>query len=76
MYLSFSPQEYILRQVASMYLKLGWPTNNLNKLLIQASYQHEYCFFICLFGFFKIIIIVCLQDVVVIMHSLKICFHL
>ncbi|XP_065700125.1 thyrotropin-releasing hormone-degrading ectoenzyme isoform X1 [Patagioenas fasciata] len=33
--------EYILRQVASMYLKLGWPTNNLNKLLIQASYQHE-----------------------------------
>uniref|UniRef100_H0ZAF9 Aminopeptidase n=1 Tax=Taeniopygia guttata TaxID=59729 RepID=H0ZAF9_TAEGU len=33
--------EYILRQVASMYLKLGWPTNNLNKSLVQASYQHE-----------------------------------
>ncbi|XP_027517770.1 thyrotropin-releasing hormone-degrading ectoenzyme isoform X2 [Corapipo altera] len=33
--------EYILRQVASMYLKLGWPMNNLNKSLVQASYQHE-----------------------------------
>ncbi|XP_032544633.1 thyrotropin-releasing hormone-degrading ectoenzyme isoform X2 [Chiroxiphia lanceolata] len=33
--------EYILRQVASMYLKLGWPVNNLNKSLVQASYQHE-----------------------------------
>ncbi|XP_032913367.1 thyrotropin-releasing hormone-degrading ectoenzyme [Catharus ustulatus] len=33
--------EYILRQVASMYLKLGWPSNNLNKSLVQASYQHE-----------------------------------
>ncbi|XP_021240866.1 thyrotropin-releasing hormone-degrading ectoenzyme isoform X2 [Numida meleagris] len=33
--------EYILRQVATMYLKLGWPTNNLNKSLVQASYQHE-----------------------------------
>nr|XP_025956139.1 thyrotropin-releasing hormone-degrading ectoenzyme isoform X1 [Dromaius novaehollandiae] len=33
--------EFILRQVASMYLKLGWPTNNLNKSLVQASYQHE-----------------------------------
>ncbi|XP_034259312.1 thyrotropin-releasing hormone-degrading ectoenzyme [Pantherophis guttatus] len=33
--------EYILRQVASMYLKLGWPTNNLEKSLVQASYQHE-----------------------------------
>uniref|UniRef100_A0A7M4FUT1 Aminopeptidase n=1 Tax=Crocodylus porosus TaxID=8502 RepID=A0A7M4FUT1_CROPO len=33
--------EYILKQVASMYLKLGWPTNNLNRSLIQAPYQHE-----------------------------------
>ncbi|XP_062989937.1 thyrotropin-releasing hormone-degrading ectoenzyme [Elgaria multicarinata webbii] len=33
--------EYILRQVASMYLKLGWPTNNLDKSFVQASYQHE-----------------------------------
>nr|XP_016849656.1 PREDICTED: thyrotropin-releasing hormone-degrading ectoenzyme [Anolis carolinensis] len=33
--------EYILRQVASMYLKLGWPTNNVDKSFVQASYQHE-----------------------------------
>uniref|UniRef100_A0ABM5GFN9 Thyrotropin-releasing hormone-degrading ectoenzyme n=1 Tax=Pogona vitticeps TaxID=103695 RepID=A0ABM5GFN9_9SAUR len=33
--------EYILRQVASMYLKLGWPTNSLDKSFVQASYQHE-----------------------------------
>ncbi|XP_053111820.1 thyrotropin-releasing hormone-degrading ectoenzyme isoform X2 [Hemicordylus capensis] len=33
--------EYILKQVASMYLKLGWPTNNLDKSFVQASYQHE-----------------------------------
>ncbi|XP_061495710.1 thyrotropin-releasing hormone-degrading ectoenzyme isoform X2 [Rhineura floridana] len=33
--------EYILRQVASMYLKLGWPTNNMDKSFVQASYQHE-----------------------------------
>jgi len=36
-----------------MYLKLGWPTNNLNKSLVQASYQHEYCylfFYYCLFA--------------------------
>uniref|UniRef100_A0A6I8P634 Aminopeptidase n=1 Tax=Ornithorhynchus anatinus TaxID=9258 RepID=A0A6I8P634_ORNAN len=33
--------EYILKQVASMYIKLGWPTNHLNGSLVQASYQHE-----------------------------------
>uniref|UniRef100_A0A8C3F125 Aminopeptidase n=1 Tax=Chrysemys picta bellii TaxID=8478 RepID=A0A8C3F125_CHRPI len=33
--------EYILKQVAAMYLKLGWPTNNLNRSLVQAAYQHE-----------------------------------
>ncbi|KAJ7329833.1 hypothetical protein JRQ81_016007 [Phrynocephalus forsythii] len=33
--------EYILRQVASMYIKLGWPTNSLDKSFAQASYQHE-----------------------------------
>ncbi|XP_044305748.1 thyrotropin-releasing hormone-degrading ectoenzyme [Varanus komodoensis] len=33
--------DYILRQVASMYLKLGWPANNLEKSFVQASYQHE-----------------------------------
>nr|XP_056702487.1 thyrotropin-releasing hormone-degrading ectoenzyme [Euleptes europaea] len=34
--------EYILRQVASMYLKLGWPTNNVDKSFVQASYQASY----------------------------------
>lgn len=43
-FFSFYFQEYILKQVASMYLKLGWPTNNLNRSLIQAPYQHEYCY--------------------------------
>uniref|UniRef100_A0A452HFC5 Thyrotropin-releasing hormone-degrading ectoenzyme n=1 Tax=Gopherus agassizii TaxID=38772 RepID=A0A452HFC5_9SAUR len=33
--------EYILKQVATMYLKLGWPMNNLNRSLVQAAYQHE-----------------------------------
>nr|XP_020824556.1 thyrotropin-releasing hormone-degrading ectoenzyme isoform X1 [Phascolarctos cinereus] len=31
--------EYILKQVATMYIKLGWPTNNFNGSLVQASYQ-------------------------------------
>ncbi|XP_060101068.1 thyrotropin-releasing hormone-degrading ectoenzyme isoform X2 [Heteronotia binoei] len=34
--------EYILRQVASTYLKLGWPTNNVDKSFVQASYQASY----------------------------------
>ncbi|XP_048358187.1 thyrotropin-releasing hormone-degrading ectoenzyme [Sphaerodactylus townsendi] len=34
--------EYILRQVASMYLKLGWPTNNVEKSFVQASFQASY----------------------------------
>ncbi|XP_015272510.1 PREDICTED: thyrotropin-releasing hormone-degrading ectoenzyme [Gekko japonicus] len=34
--------EYILRQVASMYMKLGWPTNNVDKSFVQASYQASY----------------------------------
>ncbi|XP_075389881.1 thyrotropin-releasing hormone-degrading ectoenzyme-like isoform X2 [Tenrec ecaudatus] len=33
--------EYILKQVATTYLKLGWPKNNFNGSLVQASYQHE-----------------------------------
>ncbi|XP_074126629.1 thyrotropin-releasing hormone-degrading ectoenzyme isoform X3 [Sminthopsis crassicaudata] len=33
--------EYILKQVATMYIKLGWPTINFNGSLVQASYQHE-----------------------------------
>ncbi|XP_044535125.1 thyrotropin-releasing hormone-degrading ectoenzyme [Gracilinanus agilis] len=33
--------EYVLKQVATMYIKLGWPTNNFNGSLVQASYQHE-----------------------------------
>ncbi|KAI1238958.1 Thyrotropin-releasing hormone-degrading ectoenzyme, partial [Lamprotornis superbus] len=38
--------EYILRQVASMYLKLGWPTNNLNKSLLR----REVIMLACSFG--------------------------
>uniref|UniRef100_A0A8C6GQJ5 Thyrotropin-releasing hormone-degrading ectoenzyme n=1 Tax=Mus spicilegus TaxID=10103 RepID=A0A8C6GQJ5_MUSSI len=33
--------EYILKQVATTYIKLGWPKNNFNGSLVQASYQHE-----------------------------------
>ncbi|ELK33244.1 Thyrotropin-releasing hormone-degrading ectoenzyme [Myotis davidii] len=33
--------EYILRQVATTYIKLGWPKNSFNGSLVQASYQHE-----------------------------------
>ncbi|XP_055986764.1 thyrotropin-releasing hormone-degrading ectoenzyme isoform X2 [Sorex fumeus] len=33
--------EYILKQVATTYIKLGWPRNNFNGSLVQASYQHE-----------------------------------
>ncbi|XP_004406073.1 PREDICTED: thyrotropin-releasing hormone-degrading ectoenzyme [Odobenus rosmarus divergens] len=33
--------EYILKQVAATYIKLGWPKNNFNGSLVQASYQHE-----------------------------------
>ncbi|CAH6778675.1 Trhde [Phodopus roborovskii] len=34
-------EEYILKQVATTYIKLGWPKNNFNGSLLQASYQHE-----------------------------------
>ncbi|XP_038935612.1 thyrotropin-releasing hormone-degrading ectoenzyme isoform X1 [Rattus norvegicus] len=33
--------EYILKQVATTYSKLGWPKNNFNGSVVQASYQHE-----------------------------------
>ncbi|EPQ18868.1 Thyrotropin-releasing hormone-degrading ectoenzyme [Myotis brandtii] len=33
--------EYILKQVATTYIKLGWPKNSFNGSLVQASYQHE-----------------------------------
>ncbi|KAH0501957.1 Thyrotropin-releasing hormone-degrading ectoenzyme [Microtus ochrogaster] len=33
--------EYVLKQVATTYIKLGWPKNNFNGSLVQASYQHE-----------------------------------
>ncbi|KAB0377895.1 hypothetical protein FD755_009473, partial [Muntiacus reevesi] len=34
-------EEYILKQVATTYIKLGWPKSNFNGSLVQASYQHE-----------------------------------
>ncbi|XP_058424828.1 thyrotropin-releasing hormone-degrading ectoenzyme [Diceros bicornis minor] len=33
--------EYILKQVATTYMKLGWPKNNFNGSLVETSYQHE-----------------------------------
>lgn len=50
-----------------MYLKLGWPTNNLNKSLVQASYQHEYCYISLLLVF--VYLFVFLQNVGVILHK-------
>lgn len=55
-------QEYILRQVASMYLKLGWPTNNVDKSFVQASYQasyqHEYCYiYISIYYHSKVLVV-------------------
>ncbi|GAB1295568.1 Thyrotropin-releasing hormone-degrading ectoenzyme [Apodemus speciosus] len=43
--------EYILKQVATTYIKLGWPKNNFNGSLVQASYQHEEVIMLaCSFG--------------------------
>ncbi|XP_066580023.1 thyrotropin-releasing hormone-degrading ectoenzyme [Amia ocellicauda] len=33
--------DYVLRQVASMYHRLGWPTNAVNGSIVQAAYQTE-----------------------------------
>ncbi|KAM9312842.1 thyrotropin-releasing hormone-degrading ectoenzyme [Gastrophryne carolinensis] len=33
--------EYVLKQVATMYFRLGWPTNGHNGSIIQTSYQAE-----------------------------------
>ncbi|XP_078534293.1 thyrotropin-releasing hormone-degrading ectoenzyme [Lissotriton helveticus] len=38
-YSSFS--EYIFKQVATMYFRLGWPSNHINGSIVQASYQTE-----------------------------------
>ncbi|KAG5846135.1 hypothetical protein ANANG_G00146560 [Anguilla anguilla] len=33
--------DYVLRQVASMYHRLGWPTSSANNSIMQAAYQTE-----------------------------------